>query len=108
MNMELDVEQNTREIRWLDTGGGFFDLKARTFVTAKKLLISGPKPIFENTLSVTTCNLLFLTHHSSFSCFLLIYCYPVILRILGFQIAPHLGKYIIPGTESSLPMGFWP
>ena len=30
--------------------------------------------------------------------------YPVILRILGFQIAPHLvRKYIIPGSLASLP-----
>ena len=30
--------------------------------------------------------------------------YPVILRILGFQVAPHsVGEYIIPGSKSLPP-----
>ena len=33
------------------------------------------------------------------------YTYPVILKILGFQIAPHLvGKYIIPGDHYGSPI----
>ena len=35
------------------------------------------------------------------TCALFEYIFPVVLRILGFPIAPHLvGNYIIPGTKS--------